>query len=126
MGYSDFDPAIHNLRLRNLWQTVGTKPPLLTRDIWASRFFLDEHKRFRDRDLFDLAIDSKLRSCNLVKLKIGDFITAGQFRNHPTIIQQKTGRPVQFEIIAEARRSLEVWLGHRGGLSARFRVSKPH
>lgn len=79
------------------------------------RFFLDEHARLRDRALFDLAIDSKLRGCDLVKLKIGDLISAGEFRNRATIIQQKTGRPVQFEIMTEARRSLAVWLGHRGG-----------
>ena len=69
----------------------------------------------RDRALFDLAIDSKLRGCDLVKIKIGDVMSAGQIRNRATVVQQKTGRPVQFEVMTEARRSLEVWLKHRGG-----------
>lgn len=115
MGHSDFDPAIQSRRPWNLGQTVGAKRPLRPRDIWAIRFFLDEHERLRDRALFDLAIDSKLQGCDLVKLKIGDLISAGEFRDRATIIQQKTGRPVQFEIMTEARRSVAVWLGHRGG-----------
>ena len=89
--------------------------PLRSRDIWAIRFFLDEHGRIRDRALFDLAIDSKLRGCDLVSLKIGDVMSAGVIRNRATIIQRKTGRPVQLEIMTEARRSLEAWLARRGG-----------
>lgn len=65
--------------------------------------------------MFDLAIDSKLRGCDLVSLKIGDVMSAGVIRNRATIIQRKTGRPVQFEIMTEARRSLEAWLARRGG-----------
>jgi hypothetical protein len=53
----------------------------------------------RDRALFDLGIDSKLRGCDLVKLKIGDVMSGGQIRNRATDVQQKTGRPVQFEIV---------------------------
>jgi integrase len=78
-------------------------------------FYLDEHRRLRDRALFDLAIDSKLRGCDLVKLEIGDLVSGGSFRDRATVIQQKTGRPVQFEIMIEARRSLEAWLQRRGG-----------
>lgn len=72
-------------------------------------------KRLRDRALFDLAIDSKLRGCDLVKLKLGDVVSGGQIRNRATVVQQKTSRPVQFEIMTEARRSLETWLQRRGG-----------
>ncbi len=85
------------------------------RDIWAIRFYLDEHKRLRDRALFDLGIDSKLRGCDLVKLRFGDLMSAGSFRDRATIIQQKTGRPLQFEIMPEARKSLTSWLDRRGG-----------
>jgi len=94
---------------------VGSKRPLRPRDIWAIRFYLDEHKRLRDRALFDLAIDSKLRGCDLVKLRIGDLVSCGTIRNRATVIQQKTGRPVQFEIMAEARQSLLAWLKRRRG-----------
>lgn len=70
--------------------------------------------------MFDLAIDSKLRGCDLVKLKIGDIVSGGQIRNRATGIQQKTNRPVQFEIMTEARRSVEAWLQRRGGTIFNF------
>lgn len=115
MGHSDLDPAVHERRPWNAGQNVGPKRPLRPRDIWAIRFYLDEHKRLRDRALFDLAIDSKLRGCDLVKLRIGDLVSGGTIRNRATVIQQKTGRPVQFEIMAEARKSLLAWLERRKG-----------
>lgn len=94
---------------------MGPKRPQKPRDIWAIRFYLDEHRLLRDRALFYLAIDSKLRCCDLVKIKVGDVVSGGHIRNRTTIIQQRTGRPVQFEIMTEARRSLEAWLQRRGG-----------
>ena len=72
MTYSHFDPAMQNRVVWNAGRTVGTKRPLTQKQIWAIRFFLDREERLRDRALFDLAIDSKLRGCDLVKLKIGD------------------------------------------------------
>lgn len=115
MGHSDHDPEIHNRHPWNVGQNVGPKRPLRRRDIWAIRFYLDEHKRLRDRALFDLAIDSKLRGCDLVKLRIGDLVSGGHVRNRATVIQQKTGRPVQFEIMVETRASLLRWLERRRG-----------
>lgn len=120
MGYSDLDPAVHERRPWNAGQNVGPKRPLKPRDIWAIRFYLDEHRRLRDRALFDLAIDSKLRGCDLVKLKIGDVVSGGDIRNRSTVIQQKTGKPVQFEIMSEARKSLTAWLERRHGNSHDF------
>ena len=88
----------------------------------AIRFHLDREHRLRDRALFDLAIDSKLRGCDLVKIKIGDLIAGGEMlvaggemRTRAIVIQQKTGRLVQFELMADARRSLLAWLERRGG-----------
>lgn len=115
MGYSDLDPAVHERRPWNAGQNVSPKRPLKPRDIWAIRFYLDEHRRLRDRALFDLAIDSKLRGCDLVKLKIGDVVSGGDIRNRATVIQQKTSRPVQFEIMSEARKSVTAWLERRRG-----------
>ena len=115
MGHSDLDPAIHERRPWNAGQNVGPKRPLKPRDIWTIRFYLDEHRRLRDRALLDLAIDSKLRGCNLVKIRTGDLMSGGSFRDRATIIQQKTGRPVQFEIMTEARKSLTLGLDRRGG-----------
>ena len=120
MGHSDLDPAVHDRLPWNAGITVGPKRPLKPRDIWAIRFYLDEHKRLRDRALFDLAIDSKLRGCDLVKIRIGDLMSAGSFRDRATVIQQKTDRPVQFEIMTEARKSLKTWLDRRGGIIRDF------
>lgn len=120
MGTSDLDPAVHERRPWNAGQNVGPKRPLRPRDIWAIRFFLDEHGRMRDRALLDLAIDSKLRGCDLVKLQVADLVSGRAIRNRATIIQQKTGRPVQFEIMTEARRSLQTWLDRRGGSQSDF------
>ncbi|EIM73501.1 phage integrase family protein [Nitratireductor aquibiodomus RA22] len=69
----------------------------------------------RDRALFDLAIDSKLRGCDLVKMKIGSLVSGPAIRARSMVIQQKTGRPVQFEITADTRASLLAWLERRGG-----------
>lgn len=115
MGHSDLDPAVHERRPWNAGQNVGPKRPLKPRDIWAIRLYLDEHKRLQDRALFDLVIDSKLRGCDLVKLKIGDPVSGGSIRNRCTVVQQKTGRPVQFEIMPEAHKSLTAWLDRRRG-----------
>ncbi len=63
----------------------------------------------------DLAIDSKLRGCDVIKLKIGDVVSGGSIRNRATVVQQKTRRPVQFELMADCRKSLLAWLERRGG-----------
>lgn len=115
MGISDLDPGARGRRPWNAGSLVGAKRPLKARDVWAIRFFLHEHRRLRDRALFDLAIDSKLRGCDIVKIRIGDIATGGSIRNRATIIQQKTGRPVQFELMTDARNSLLAWLERRGG-----------
>lgn len=88
---------------------------LKQRQIWAFRFFLDREGRIRDRALFDLAMDSKLRGCGLVKLKIGTLVTGHEIRTRAIVVQQKTGRPLQFEITTEVRTSLLAWLQRRGG-----------
>lgn len=68
-------------------EKIGPKRPLKPRDIWAIRSYLHEHKRLRYRAQFDLAIDSKLRGCNLVKIRVGDLMSAGSFRDRATVIQ---------------------------------------
>jgi integrase len=94
---------------------VGVKKPLKQRQIWAIRFFLDREGRMRDRALFDLAIDSKLRGCDLVKIKIGTLVSGQSIRTRAMVVQQKTGRPVQFEITSDVRASLLAWLERRAG-----------
>jgi len=115
MGISQYDPAARGRPAWNAGRQVGAKRALKVRQIWAIRFFLDREGRMRDRALFDLAIDSKLRGCDLVKLKIGTLVSGHDIRARAMVIQQKTSRPVQFEITTDARASLLAWLERRGG-----------
>lgn len=68
----------------------------------------------RDRALFDFAIDSK-RGCDVVKVGIGDIVAGGRIRDRAMVVQQKTKRPVQFELVEPARKTLIAWLERRGG-----------
>ena len=115
MEYLRYDAAIQGRAAWNAGKTVGTKRPLTQKQIWAIRFFLDREGRLRDRALFDLAIDSKLRGCDRVKIKIGDVVAGADIRNRATVVQQKTNRPVQFELTADVRSTLLSWLERRGG-----------
>lgn len=83
--------------------------------VWAIRVRLQIERRLRDLALFDIALDSKLRGCDVVSLKLPDVLAAGALRHRAIVIQQKTGRPVQFEITEQARRSLSDWLKVRRG-----------
>ena len=69
----------------------------------------------RDRVLFDLAVDSKLRGCDIVAITIGDLVIGGQIRHQAIVTQRKTGKPVQFELMGDAGASLLPWLERRGG-----------
>lgn len=120
MTYSHLDPAMQNRVVWNAGKMVGAKRPLTQKQIWAIRFFLDREMRIRDRALFDLAIDSKLRGCDLVTLKIGDLVAGPDIRCRAVVIQKKTNRPVQFEITSDARASLAAWLNRRGGSADKY------
>lgn len=94
---------------------VGAKLPLRPMHVWTIRVRLQIERRVRDLALFDIALDSKLRGCDVVALRLADIMAAGTLRRRATIVQQKTGRPVQFEITDQARRSLSEWLKRRRG-----------
>jgi integrase len=115
MGHSEHDPAARERPAWNAGRIVGAKRALKPQQVWAIRFWLDHERRLRDRALFDLAIDSKLRGCDVVKVRIGDLISGGRVRARASVVQQKTGRPVQFELIESARTSILAWLEQRGG-----------
>jgi integrase len=83
--------------------------------VWAIRVRLQIERRLRDLALFDIALDSKLRGCDVVSLRLPDVSAGGTLRRRAIVIQQKTGRPVQFEITEQARRSLGDWLRVRRG-----------
>lgn len=77
---------------------VGPKPPLKPKQVWSIRLNLQREGRLRDLAMFDVAIDSKLRGCDLVRLRIGQLVINAAARYRATIVQQKTGKPVQFEL----------------------------
>jgi site-specific recombinase XerC len=114
MGHSEFDQCTKERRPWNAGRMIGSKRALKSQQVWAIRFWLDRDQRIRDRALFDLAIDSKLRGCDIVKIKIGDLVSGGRIRSRSIVIQQKTGRPVQFELLEAARSSILAWLERRG------------
>jgi len=92
---------------------TGQKPPLKPREVWSIRIRLQIGKKQRDLALFNLAIDSKLRSCDLVTLRVADVAPGGQVRERAIVIQQKTGRPVQFELTEQTREAIRDWLSER-------------
>jgi hypothetical protein len=120
MGHSEFDPATKERHSWNVGRIVGSKRPLKPQQVWAIRFWLERERRLRDRALFDLAIDSKLRGCDVVKVKIGDLVSGGRVRSRAIVVQQKTGRPVQFELLEPSRGSILAWLELRGGALDEF------
>lgn len=94
----------------NKGKLVGQKAPLKLRDIWAVRIRLQLQHRTRDLALFDTAIDSKLRACDLAKLRVSDVAHADQTTSRTTVMQQKTHRPVQFEITNQTKLALHDWI----------------
>jgi integrase len=122
-------------RRRDPWnkgRLIGQKRPLKPKDVWTIRVRLQLEDRKRDLAMFDLAIDSKLRSCDLVRLQINDVCAGGRVRDRATVIQKKTGRPVQFEITEPTRAAVADWLSSLSSLSghsylfpSRFR-QQPH
>jgi site-specific recombinase XerC len=94
----------------NKGRLIGQKRPLKPKEVWAIRIRLQLERRRRDLALFNLAIDSKLRGCDLVWLRVNDVCIGGQVRDRATVIQQKTGRSVQFEITEQTRTAIYDWL----------------
>jgi integrase len=96
----------------NKGKLIGQKPPLKLREIWAIRIRLQLKKETRELAIFNLAIDSKLRSCDLVKLKVRDVYHGNGISPRAMILQQKTQQPVQFEITEQTRDALKNWISH--------------
>jgi integrase len=110
-------------RRRDPWnkgRLIGQKCPLKPKDVWTIRVRLQLEARKRDLAMFNLAIDSKLRGCDLVRLKIDDVSAGGRFRDRATVIEKKTGRPVRFEITEQTRSAIGDWLSSIGGRRGQY------
>lgn len=94
----------------NKGKLVGQKAPLRLSEIWSIRIRLQIEQKTRDLALFNLAIDSKLRGCDLVSLRVRDLSTGGSIARRAIVLQRKTGRPVQFEISDLTRTAVANWI----------------
>ena len=97
----------------NKRRLVGQKLPLKLREIWAIRIRLQLAEHVRDLALFNLAVDSKLRGCDLVSLRVKDIAQGRSIFHRAIVMQRKTSRPVQFEITEQTRQSVLAWMDRR-------------
>jgi len=95
----------------NRGKLTGAKPPLRPKHVWSIRTKLQIADRKRDPAMFNLAIDSKLRGCDVVALKVEDIAPHGYAVDRATVRQKKTGRPVRFELTKQTRQTLDDYLG---------------
>jgi len=104
-------PAVRPKRCPwNKGRLVGQKRPLLPKQVWAIRARLELAGNLRDLALFNLAIDSKLRGCDLVRLEIADLVARENVRDRVIVTQSKTSRPIQFEVSENTRDSIWNWI----------------
>ena len=89
---------------------VGQKSPFKLKEIWAIRVRLQLQHRVRELAMFDLGLDSKLRACDLVKMRVRDICHGEHVSPRATVMQQKTSRPVQFEITQPTRDAVSEWI----------------
>jgi hypothetical protein len=94
----------------NKGKIVGQKAPLKLKDIWAIRIRLQLGQRTRELALFDLGLDSKLRACDLVRLRVRDICHGDRVSTRAIVMQQKTAQPVQFEITHPTRDAVAEWI----------------
>jgi integrase len=104
----------------NKGKLIGAKPPLRPSHVWSIRTKLQMGNRKRDLALFNLAIDSKLRGCDVVALRVDDVAPSGYAMDRATIRQKKTGRPVRFELTDQTRSAVDDYLRMTGRRSGQF------
>ena len=112
-GTAAMNQPIRTASKREPWnkgKLVGQKAPLRLKDIWAIRIRLQLGERIRELAMFNLAVDSKLTSCDLVKLRVRDIAHGDRVAARAVIMQQKTQRPVQFEITEQTREAVASWI----------------
>ena len=107
-------PAIRACRPAwNKGRIVGQKRPLMPKHVWAIRVRLEIAENHRDLALFNLAIDSKLGSCDLVRLRVADITHGGRVLPRAAVLQRKTHLPVRFELTDHTRDAVQAWIDQR-------------
>ena len=107
----------------NKGKLTGAKPPLKPEHVWAIRTMLQNARQVRDLALFNLGIDSKLRGCDVVAVKVDDVAPNGYVVDRATVRQRKTGRPVRFELTEQTRQSIDDYIKLVGKKSGDFLFS---
>ena len=117
------DNSITPAPKRTAWnkgKLTGAKPPLRPKHVWAIRTKLQIDQRIRDLALFNLAIDSKLRGCDVVAVKVDDLAPNGYAIDRATVRQRKTGRPVRFELTEQTRQAIDDYIRMVGKKAGEF------
>jgi integrase len=104
----------------NKGKLIGPKPPLRSKHVWSIRTRLQVEGRTRDLAMFNLAIDSKLRGCDVVALRVEDVAPRGYAVDRATVRQKKTGRPVKFELTDQTREAVDDYLKAAGKRPGEF------
>ena len=119
----DDQPRLSTVPSRTPWnkgKLFGAKPPLRPTHVWSIRTRLTVEGRTRDLAMFNLAIDSKLRGCDVVALKVEDIAPHGYTIDRATVRQKKTGRPVKFELTDQTRQAVDDYLKAAGKKPGEF------
>jgi integrase len=122
----DTDDLVTPASKRVLWnkgKLTGAKPPLRPKHVWAIRTRLQMERQIRELALFNFAIDSKLRGCDVVAAKVDDIAPNGYAIDHATVRQRKTGRVVRFELTEQTRRAIDDYIRMEGKRSGEFLFS---
>src|SRR6202049_4359054 len=113
-------PTPHKPMPWNKGKLTGAKPPLRPKHVWSIRTKLQIEGRVRDLAMFNLAIDSKLRGCDGVAIKVEDVAAGGYTADRATVRQKKTGHPVRFELSEQTRQAIDDYLRLAGTRPGQF------
>ena len=120
---SNLENTHANVVAREPWnkgKLIGQKPPLRPKQVWSIRTKLQIDERVRDLAMFNLAIDSKLRGCDVVALKVEDVAPGGYALDRATVRQKKTGQPVRFELTELTRQAIDGYISASGMKTGQF------
>ncbi len=118
--HAQASPATQHREPWNKGKLIGAKPPLRSKHVWSIRTKLQVEGQTRDLAMFNLAIDSKLRGCDVVALKVEDVAPSGYTLDRATVRQKKTGQPVRFEMTEQTRQSVDDYIRAAGKKPGEF------